>query len=101
MNKLIGKITQEGTNEPSIVLFDQEVIAIASTQYITVGECKVTLNVGILNNGYAPRWFTCDSTGHIYAISAISTTEIAIQVFESDGTPSDGRLSSNYFEIAF
>ncbi len=99
MITLTGKITQEGTNEPGITLFNEEVIQFSDCTYLQVGQYQATCNKAILNSDMPPKWFIADSTGNKYTISQVNQTDVIIQCYDSKGNPVDGILSGNEFSI--
>lgn len=101
MVQLKGKITQEGTNPPVIVLSNDEIIAFADEQaeYIQEGQFKAVCNRAVLNSDVPPKWYDVSNTGDHYAISMVNQTDVIIQCFDRKGNPKNGILSGAWFEI--
>lgn len=92
MTTLTGKLKQEGTGAPEIILFCQDIISF-STEYLNVGQYKGVCNRAILNSDFPAKWFTANEYGARYSIEIINQTDILIRSFNPLGDSIDDILS--------
>jgi hypothetical protein len=99
MQILRGRISQDGQDEPSIVLIENQLNLSLSMERIGVGEYKGTLSSPVLNNDNPQKWYIGNSSLCRYSITQITATEFYIQSFNDAGQFADGIISANEFSI--
>jgi hypothetical protein len=98
---LVGKITQNTTDEVFIQLLQNETLASVTPSISATNPNEITLtsDVDIFNTDNPPRWYIAGSAGEKYALAPINRNQAQIVCFDAAGNPVTNILNGCLFEL--
>ena len=98
---LSGKITDNNEDGvvPTVTLLHNPLGIVLTVTRPSAGTINIVSDKAVISNDMPPKWYVADAAGSRYSVSQISATVVEVVSYSNDGTPGNGILYGNFFEV--